>query len=142
MKLTVNKNQLREHPEQFLRQAGYGIIRDGRSGELSFRKLLTRNFYPRLHMYFQDRGDFVVFDLHLDQTQEKYGGGRNHGSEYDGPVVENEIARLRDILNAHHSVISAGDKKEDANLEGGGSYLKDVKNFKPEKKWWQKIFGI
>ena len=45
-------------------------------------------------MYFEDRPDRIVFDLHLDQKQASYAGNNMHNAEYDGPVVEEEIKDL------------------------------------------------
>lgn len=98
MKLTINKNKLNIPPEQFLRRSGYGFIRDRRTGKESFVRRLGSNFYPRLHMYVLQEGENVVFNLHLDQKQASYEGSHMHSGEYDGPVVEGEIARLRSAL--------------------------------------------
>jgi len=141
MKLQVSKNQLREHPEHFLRRAGFGFIRDGRSGQESFVRRLGLNHYPRLHLYVEDRGNSVIFNLHIDQSQSRYGGGHNHGSEYDGPVVENEIARLRGLLNESVPVIIENIGSDSSiNANDSGNYLSDTKKVQPKKKWWQKIF--
>ncbi len=98
MKLKIPKNQLSIHPEQFLRRAGYAFIRDRREGKESFVRRLGRNFYPRFHIYIEEEGDFVVFNLHLDQKQPIYRGAHAHNAEYDGEVVEAEIKRLRDLV--------------------------------------------
>ena len=99
MKLIVNKNQLKESPANFLRQAGYGYIQDRRSGQDSFARRLGSGFYPRLHMYAEESGDNIIFNLHLDQKQPSYPGAHAHNAEYDGEVVEQEIQRLKQLLN-------------------------------------------
>lgn len=98
MKLIIKKGQLSGQSEQFLRQAGYTYIRDHRSGKESFVKRLTRNFYPRFHMYVSQPGKDIVFDLHLDQKEASYPGAHAHNAEYDSEVVKDEIARLNKIL--------------------------------------------
>ncbi len=98
MKIEVNKKVLSLNPDQFLRRAGYAFIRDTVRDKESYVRRLTRDFYPRLHMYFEDLPDRVVFDLHLDQKQASYSGSHMHNAEYEGPVVEEEINRIKNLL--------------------------------------------
>lgn len=98
MKLTVSKNQLAGlAPEQWLRRAGYAMIR-GRGGELSFVRRLSNGFYPRFHLYFTATDQVVNFNLHLDQKQASYEGITRHSGEYDGELVEREMLRLKGYL--------------------------------------------
>lgn len=55
---------------------------------------LGGRFYPRFHLYIKDKGDVIIFDLHLDQKKASYKGQRAHSGEYDGPLVEEEIGRI------------------------------------------------
>lgn len=103
MKLTVNKKQLLEAPAIWLRRAGYTFITERESGQPSFSRRLTRDFYPRFHIYFtEEKGaagqDTVTFNLHLDQKRPGYAGYNRHNAEYDGEVVEVEIERLKTFL--------------------------------------------
>jgi len=98
MKLLIDKNKLSEQPEQFLRQAGYGFIVDRRSGQESFVRRLSRDHYPRLHMYVKELGDKIEFNLHLDQKKASYPGAHAHNAEYDGEVVGGEIERLKELI--------------------------------------------
>ncbi len=98
MKLIVNKNQLNVAPEQFLRKAGYGYIRDRHSGQDSFVRRLSSGHYPRLHMYIKESDNAIIFNLHLDQKQASYAGAHAHSAEYEGEVVEGEIRRLRELI--------------------------------------------
>lgn len=166
MKLIVNKANIPGHPEHFLRQAGYGFIRDSRRDKESFVRRLGSGFYPRLHMYVEYLGNDVVFDLHLDQKQASYAGARMHNAEHDGEIVENEIARLKSLLsynvqhitrndvqshsshpasrnsqsksNPPNSLYQGGNNKELIDKIGGD---RDYANFKPEqekkKSWWR-----
>lgn len=103
MKLTVNKKQLKEAPEIWLRHAGYAFIPEREDGQASFARRLTRDFYPRFHVYFTEvKGagdqDLVTFNLHLDQKRPGYAGYNRHNAEYDGEVVEAEMARLKSLV--------------------------------------------
>lgn len=98
MKLIINKDKLNTTPEQFLRRAGYGFIRDRRSDKDSFVRRLGSFHYPRLHMYHKEKDDQIIFNLHLDQKQASYAGAHAHNAEYDGELVEAEINRLKKLI--------------------------------------------
>lgn len=83
----------------FLRHAGYANIYDRRSGQESCVRRLGGGFYPRFHMYIEERGEQIIFNLHLDQKQPSYAGAHAHNAEYDGEVVEGEIERLKNLLS-------------------------------------------
>jgi hypothetical protein len=48
----------------------------------------------------EEQGSKIVFNLHLDQKQPSYPGAHAHNAEYEGKVVEDEIGRLKDIINS------------------------------------------
>jgi hypothetical protein len=98
MKLILDKDQLNMAPEQFLRKAGYGYIRDRNSGQDSFVRRLGSGFYPRLHMYVEENDSRIVFNLHLDQKQPSYKGSHAHNAEYDSDVVVDEVNRLKQLI--------------------------------------------
>ena len=103
MKLIVRKKQLSEAPEIWLRRAGYAFIPEREDGERSWARRLSRDFYPRFHVYFIEQTDskgevFVTFNLHLDQKRPGYEGQSRHNAEYDGEVVENEAKRLQSLV--------------------------------------------
>lgn len=98
MKIVINKDLLPDTPEGFIRRAGYGFIRDRRSGKESYVRRLTRDHYPRYHVYIAHMGKNAVIDLHLDQKRSSYAGAAAHSAEYEGQVVEKEIERLKSLL--------------------------------------------
>lgn len=103
MKLIVNKKRLEQAPETWLRRAGYAFIPEREDGEPSFARRLTRDFYPRFHVYFKEQKstsgeDLVIFNLHLDQKRPGYVGYNRHNAEYEGEVVEREMERLKSFL--------------------------------------------
>ncbi len=104
MKLLVKKKQLAETPVLWLRRAGYAYIVDRREDKESFVRRLTRDFYPRFHLYFEETNDkpsgdeVVIFNLHLDQKRPGYEGQSRHNAEYDGEIVEQEMERLKTFL--------------------------------------------
>ena len=125
MRLTVFASQLNTTPAQFLRRAGYTYIRDRRSGQESYVRRLTGNFYPRLHCYVFDQGGQLTFNLHLDQRSTRYEGQRAHAGEYDGDIVRGEFERLQNALERQ----TAHDTRADDSLT---VTLKE----KPKKRWW------
>lgn len=98
MKLKVEKSKLRDQPEQMMRRAGYGYLMNRQGGDDSFVRRISGGDYPRFHMYIRDEGGQVVFNLHLDQKKPSYPGAHAHNAEYDGELVEGEIARLRQMM--------------------------------------------
>lgn len=56
------------------------------------------DMFPRFHVYIEDQGESVIFDLHLDQKRPSYEGSSMHSGEYDGTAVEREAARIRGFV--------------------------------------------
>jgi hypothetical protein len=99
MRLIIKPEQIDSSPEQFILRAGYGHIVDRRRNVESYVQRLSGGFYPRLHMYINNMPDGrIAFDLHLDQKEASYAGSHMHNADYEGPVVETEIARLRALV--------------------------------------------
>ncbi len=103
MKISVNKKLLGQAPEIWLRQAGYAFIPEREDGQASFARRLSRDFYPRFHIYFTAQtnnigNEIITFNLHLDQKRPGYAGQKRHNAEYDGEVVERELERLKTLL--------------------------------------------
>jgi hypothetical protein len=82
------------NPVLLLRKAGYAFFRDPQTQEESFIIRLTPDFYPRFHLYVLQDGNGISFNLHLDQKKPSYGDGHAHAGEYEGAVVEKEMARI------------------------------------------------
>ncbi|MBI2459354.1 MAG: hypothetical protein HYV53_02250 [Parcubacteria group bacterium] len=95
MRLILDKNVLDQAPEQLLRQAGYAYLMDRRTGQESYARRFGRGFYPRFHLYLEEQGGQVIFNLHLDQKQASYEGAHAHNAEYDGELVEEEMRRIK-----------------------------------------------
>lgn len=106
MKFGVKRDKISLNPEQVLRLAGYKYIVDHKTGKESFVHQPGRNRYPRFHVYLEQQADAVFFDMHLDQKEAMYPGQHAHNAEYDGEVVEREVARLKEtILRSIKSVL-------------------------------------
>ncbi|MFA5643906.1 MAG: hypothetical protein WC928_00045 [Patescibacteria group bacterium] len=97
MKLKASKNEVGNY-KVFLRRAGYALIFDRRQGVESFVRRLGEGYYPRLHLYAEESGDYYFFNLHLDQKKASYSGFARHSAEYDNDIVSQEINRLKAIL--------------------------------------------
>jgi len=95
MKLILDKNILDQAPENLLRQAGYAYLMDRHTGRESFVRRLGRGFYPRFHLYLEEQNGQATLNLHLDQKQASYQGAQAHNAEYDGELVEAEMARIK-----------------------------------------------
>lgn len=103
MKLILNKNVLDQSPEQLLRQAGYAYLIDPHTSQESHVRRLSRGFYPRFHLYLEEQNSQVIFNLHLDQKQASYAGAHAHNAEYDGDLVEAEMARIKNYVPSFFS---------------------------------------
>lgn len=107
MKLIVNKSRLTNFDAgEFLRQAGFAYIYDKVREHGSYIKRLTRDYYPRLHVYVMDKRDkeghdLIVIEMHLDQKKASYTGVKMHNAEYDGEVVEAEIENLKNLMRRY-----------------------------------------
>ena len=97
MIIKFKKEQIPD-PERFIRRCGYAKIIDRRMGKTSYAKRIHRDFYPRYHVYIQIEGEFIIYNLHLDQKRPIYEGVTAHSGEYDGEVVEREGARIKSFM--------------------------------------------
>lgn len=107
-----------------MRRAGYKLIHDKRTGKDSFVKSLQGRDYPRFHIYAENKGEEIIFDLHLDITKPSYTGASAHNAEYDGETVKKERERLKTLAQTEEQA------------------TKTLKNQPVEEKksWWQKYF--
>jgi len=80
------------------RAIGYVIIDSKDNNEYNLVRKLTYGNYPRFHVYLKQAGDRFIFSLHLDQKAPIYKGTHAHSGEYDGPVVEDEAERIKQLL--------------------------------------------
>ena len=98
MKVVYDKSVMHS-PLAVLRKAGYSAFTDPQSGEESFVLRLTGEFYPRFHLYVDQKNDEVTFSLHLDQKKPSYGSSHKHSGEYEGPTIEKEMRRIDGWVN-------------------------------------------
>lgn len=152
MKLTVLRNQISETSDQFLQRAGFARIYDNRRSQESFVRRLGNYHYPRLHMYIKEEGERIIFEMHLDQKQASYAGSHMHNADYDGPVVEAEINRLRELIAAAAMPLAAmqpdkvlkkinnRDQQWNQVYDDDGS--QSFVNENDHRPWWKKLLGI
>ncbi len=88
--------ETQKNPKVFLQRAGYHEFVDPNTGDRSFVRRLSQDFYPRFHIYIDEDQRGTIISLHIDQKHHVYDGVRAHAGEYSGPVVEQEAARLKD----------------------------------------------
>jgi hypothetical protein len=97
MQLPIKKINLPD-PELFIRRCGYALLRDRNGNIKSFAKRFHGELFPRFHLYLEENSDSWLLNLHLDQKAPVYAGVTAHSGDYDGPVVEQEIARIQALL--------------------------------------------
>lgn len=98
MKIFIPRPLL-DRPESIIRRIGYAEHRDSHSSEISYTHRLGPEFYPRFHVYLEEQENGVVFNLHLDQKRPSYGQAHAHSGEHDGPTVEREAARIKELIS-------------------------------------------
>lgn len=96
MELRFTKEQIGGNATVFIRRCGYGEYYDKRLKKVSYMKRARiQDMFPRFHVYIEERGDEIVYDLHLDQKRPSYTGTSMHAGEYEGTAVEKEAGRIR-----------------------------------------------
>lgn len=98
--MTIQVSRPTEPVSAALRRAGYFELRDRNTEQTSYVRRLRTNFYPRFHLYVEETIAGLRLNLHLDQKQPSYGQYTKHSGEYDGPAVETELERLRQVFGA------------------------------------------
>lgn len=94
MKLRFAKKTMTD-PVLFIRRCGYGEYYDRRMKKVSYmRRARSADMFPRFHVYISEKGEEVIFDLHLDQKRPSYAGSSMHAGEYEGTAVEKETERI------------------------------------------------
>jgi len=78
-----------------MRRIGYGEIFDSKTQHISYVRRLSGGHYPRLHAYVDDIEGGIAIKLHLDQKKASYEGQKAHSGEYEGPIVKEEIERIK-----------------------------------------------
>jgi hypothetical protein len=70
------------------------MIFDRKTSKTSYVRNLTNQRYPRFHLYLNEIGEEIIFDLHLDQSQTLYKNQKAHKADYDTPEVKEELVRI------------------------------------------------
>lgn len=83
-----------------LRRCGYGFERQHpSSAEVSAARKMARGDFPRFHIYAKMSNDReLIINLHLDQKRPSYGHHTAHSGEYDGPLIDEELKRVQNII--------------------------------------------
>ncbi|MDD5341278.1 MAG: hypothetical protein PHC97_02465 [Patescibacteria group bacterium] len=124
MKIDFNQ-KLSVSADLLVRRCGYGQIRDGKTGQVSYVRRLRNDFYPRFHLYVNSENPLVL-NLHLDQKKASYEGYTAHSGDYDSDVIRQEAQRIyTQILGEDKEASSA--KAAEAEEENGG--------------FWGRLFG-
>lgn len=89
---------LGENVAQIMRRAGYAASTNPENNITSYTRRLGRDWYPRFHVYVEERDGVRLIKLHLDQKKPSYAGAHAHNADYDGPQVEAELQRIQGII--------------------------------------------
>lgn len=97
MKVFLSKEEF-PNLEQLIRRCGYIPLYDKMKNRFSFVRRLSPDFYPRFHLYLDSINDQWILNLHLDQKKPIYQKITAHSGEYEGPLVEEELNRIKKII--------------------------------------------
>lgn len=93
---------LPDNGRNILRRLSYGEQRT-RAGQVSYTKRATGERFPRYHVYLEETPTGLQVNLHVDQKEASYEGTSAHAGEYDGPLVEQEMARITAFIETLRS---------------------------------------
>jgi hypothetical protein len=82
-----------------MNRIGYHQHYDRRSNKVSYIRRLGSLNYPRFHVYIDQHGDRVSFNVHLDEKKPSYGVGHRHSGQYDTELVGKEVTRIQSLLS-------------------------------------------
>jgi hypothetical protein len=83
-----------------MRQAGYAPALTKTSAskpgnELVFYRSLSGQDFPKFHIYAAAADGIASLNIHLDQKKPSYSGSHAHAGEYEGDLIETEVARIQ-----------------------------------------------
>ena len=129
MVITLRQN-FTENPRNLLRQCGNNEIYDRKTGKDSFVRKLRGDFYPRYHVYVsKDEPGFLQLNIHLDMKKPSYEGFTAHSGEYEGPLIDQEVERIKQVVSGFIVVPGQGGQASSGSQTG------------QKKSFWSKIFG-
>ncbi|MEK7211958.1 MAG: hypothetical protein AAB731_04965 [Patescibacteria group bacterium] len=97
--MKIELKNIKDTPRNTMRRLGYAEHYDRATNQFSYVRRFEREFYPRFHVYVEERAGETVINLHLDMKKPSYVGSRAHSGEYEGPLLERERERILGIIN-------------------------------------------
>ncbi len=94
-------------PRMLMQRCGYGE-KITRKGVVSYVRRIKGPEFPRFHAYLDIGEAGFRVNLHLDQKGACYEGASAHSGEYDGPLVEEEGARIKDVIASISGFVEGG----------------------------------
>jgi len=101
MRLHVDKDKLgNNNIKVFFNRLGYHQFYDNKTNQVSYIRRLSGLDYPRFHVYIKEKDKGVQFNLHFDEKKPSYEGSHAHSGEYEGPLVQAELERIRNYMES------------------------------------------
>ncbi len=95
MKFKV-KATLKRNIVDILRSCGYRL--HPKYEDSYIRPVSRQGFYPRWHLYLEEKDGIYIFKLHLDQKRTSYQGQRAHSGDYDEEIIKEEAKRIISLI--------------------------------------------
>jgi len=96
--MIIKFKNISKNPAIILRSAGYIFQQYTADKKMSFIRPLSRNGFPRFHIYAQTKNRSILINIHLDQRKNTYGKSIRHHGKYDGEILQNEAKRIISII--------------------------------------------
>ncbi len=103
----------KQNLRNFLRKCSYSEFVDPYNQKTSYTKRFSRDYYPRFHLYINEKDGKFILNLHLDQKKPSYAGSHAHNAHYFGGIVEKDAPRIKGLIKNQLDNQSQEPKKEE-----------------------------
>jgi len=90
------KVELKKNIVNLLRDCGYRLHPKDQKSYI--RPVSNSGFYPRWHLYIEEKTGIFIFNLHLDQKRASYQGQTAHSGGYDEENIKQEAKRIINLI--------------------------------------------
>ena len=91
-----------------MRDAGYAQYVSKHDDHVSYVRRVAGYEFPRFHVYVDESGALPTISIHIDQKGVIYEGAAHaHNGEYTGPLIQEELLRMRDAIGIQFIVLNS-----------------------------------
>jgi len=93
-------DNLKDNLKVVMNRLGYHQFFDKNTNQVSYIRRLGGFDYPRFHVYIEEKERGIQFNLHFDEKKPSYQGQTAHSGQYDSPLVQEELGRIKNYLDS------------------------------------------